>query len=50
MTVGDPEWVTAAKYVEIVNDWIGPNMRYSLEHPTGWLAASDGELSAKEPR
>jgi hypothetical protein len=49
VTVGDPERVTAEKYTEIVNDWIGPHMPFSLERPSGWLAASGDALSAEEP-
>jgi hypothetical protein len=50
VTVGDPEWVIAEKYNEIVEEWIGPSMRFLLDCPSGWLAASDAQLSSDRPR
>jgi hypothetical protein len=44
ITVGQPAWVTAEKYVELV-DGISPQMRFDLDSPTGWLADSDRGLS-----
>jgi len=44
VTVGNPQWVTAEKYTEIVTEWIKPSMRFDLDHPTGWLAESDKTL------
>jgi hypothetical protein len=50
VTIGDPDWVTPEKYSEIVNDWIKPNERFDIDHPTGWLARWDDRLSApREP-
>ncbi len=48
ITIGDPGWVTPAKYAEIVNEWIKPHERFDIEHPTGWLARWDDRLSGRE--
>ena len=48
VTIGNPSWVTAEKYAEIVTDWIKPSMRFDLDHPTGWLAESDETLGGSD--
>jgi hypothetical protein len=48
ITIGDPGWVTPEKYSEIVNEWIKPQARFDIDHPTGWLAKWDERLSAPE--
>jgi hypothetical protein len=46
ITIGDPAWVTAEKYSEIVSDWIKPSEHFDIDHPTGWLANWDERLSS----
>jgi len=48
ITICDPGWVTPEKYSEIVNEWIKPQARFDIDHPTGWLAKWDERLSAPE--
>jgi hypothetical protein len=49
ITVGDPAWVTAEKYEEIVTT-IGPAMIFELDHPHGWLAKADATLDREGSR
>ena len=46
--IGDPDWVTPEKYAEITETdrWIPSSMRFDFDHPTGWLAESEDELTS----
>jgi hypothetical protein len=45
VTIGNPAWVTAEKYSEIISDWISASERFDIDNPTGWLAEWDERLS-----
>lgn len=45
VTVGEPSWITAEKLREIADRWIPDTMRFDIERPDGWLAATDANLA-----